>query len=317
MVDMEGNQWVFKMFHFWDSLLMDESYYYCCHRFCLIISSSLLKTFKTTQEKRHKYHPKKASPLPRFLLKWGSNSSLESYLKVFPGYTCTAAAMAFYEYGICCVLWNSMGCHWLRLGNGVTCSTPFFCSIKLRTKKTRRFHPIPVYLLNSSIERPLELTTLCSTMNHPFCSSQEGNPLSDGSSLPGTLEWKNATLQTMHLFIAPLLWLECLRHVVDEELGKVLQTIDIPKWLSPGFNHSSWLWCIQELHKTESHYQLIQNANPTTAARATNTKKNSTKQSQLKPTIETRKLEDKLRKEPDFSGKTDANDNLPGDASAA
>lgn len=158
---------------------------------------------------------------------------------------------------------------------------------------------------------------LCSTMNHPFCSSQEGNPLSDGSSLPGTLEWKNATLQTMHLFIAPLLWLECLRHVVDEELGKVLQTIDIPKWLSQGFNHSSWLWCIQELHKTESHYQLIQNANPTTAARATNTKKNSTKQSQLKPTIETRKLEDKLRKEPDFSGKTDANDNLPGDASAA
>ena len=110
-------------------------------------------------------------------------------------------------------------------------------------------------------------------MNHPFCSSKEGNPLSDGSSLPGTLEWKNATLQTMHLFIAPLLWLECLRHVVDEELGKVLQTIDILKWLSQAFNHSSWLWCIQELHKTESRYQLIQNANPTTAARATNTKK--------------------------------------------
>lgn len=43
----------------------------------------------------------------------------------------------------------------------------------------------------------------------------------------------------------------------------------------------SWLWCIQELHKTESHYQLIQNANSTTAARATNTKKNITKQSQL------------------------------------
>lgn len=47
--------------------------------------------------------------------------------------------------------------------------------------------------------------------------------------------------------------------------------------------------------------------------------KNSTKQSQLKPTIETRKLEDKLRKDTVvfFSGKTDANDNLPGDASAA
>ena len=36
-----------------------------------------------------------------------------------------------------------------------------------------------------------------------------------------------------------LLWLmECLRHFVDEELGKVLQKNEILKWLTQAFNHA-------------------------------------------------------------------------------
>ena len=58
-------------------LLRDE--FYCCHRLCLIISSSLLKTSKLPKRKHTtQKDPKRTSPLV-----W--SNSLESCLKVFRG----------------------------------------------------------------------------------------------------------------------------------------------------------------------------------------------------------------------------------------
>lgn len=109
--------------------------------------------------KLQNYHPKKTSPLPRFTLKWGSNSSLESYLKVFRVTHAPLQPWPFLNMGFvvsCETVWVAIDFAW-EMASLV--APHFFCSIKQRTKKTRRFHPIPVYLLNSSIERPLELTT--------------------------------------------------------------------------------------------------------------------------------------------------------------
>ena len=86
----------------------------------------LVENFKTTQEKRHKYHPKKASPLPRFILKYGSNSSLESYLKVFSVTHAPLQPWPFLSKGFvvsCETVWVAIDFAW---ENGVTCSTPFF-----------------------------------------------------------------------------------------------------------------------------------------------------------------------------------------------
>lgn len=96
---------------------------------------------------------KKASPLPRFILKWRSNSSLESYLKVLTGTHAPLQPWPFLNMGFvefCETVWVAIDFAWEM----ASLVAPHFFLVQ--SNKTLRFHPIPVYLLNSSIEQPLD-----------------------------------------------------------------------------------------------------------------------------------------------------------------
>lgn len=108
-------------------------------------------------------------------------------------------------------------------------------------------------------------------------------------------------LQLIHVFFREVdNWNECLRHVVDEELGKVLQAIDILKWLSQAFNHPVDFDAYKNSTRRKAAINSSGMPTPQQLPVQPTQKKNITKQSQLKPTIETRKLEDKLRKDTVF-----------------
>ena len=96
-------------------------------------------------------------------------------------------------------------------------------------------------------------------------------------------------------------WNECLRHVVDEELGKVLQKNEILKWLTQAFNHAVDFDAYKNSTRRKATINSSRMPTPQQLPVQPTQKKNITKQSkQNKPTIETRDLDDKLRKDTGF-----------------
>lgn len=126
-------------------------------------------------------------------------------------------------------------------------------------------------------------------------------------------------LQLIHVFFREVdNWNECLRHVVDEELGKVLQAIDILKWLSQAFNHPVDF----DAYKNSTRRKAAINSSGMPTPQQLPVQPTQKKKHHQAITAKAYHWNEKTggqtpKRHRFFSGKTDANDNLPGDASAA